>query len=106
MVALLRDLRCSLSNTVVAWDKFQKKELGYFLFDDHSSDRFGFASSLRASIGVVDDSFSEMRDVLRKLQVLEKELCEDNPQGVSHPCCSNPKNCKVFLLFEVLKQLT
>lgn len=81
MVRLLRQLIGGLSDTVGAWDEFQRKEIGYFLYDGESPTA---SSSLKSSVAAVDKAFSALKVLLRKLRDLEKELCEDNPQGVSH----------------------
>jgi hypothetical protein len=87
MVILVRRLITRLSDTVAAWDKFQRSGMGYFRYDGepHGKHR---ASSLpiRASYDAIDTSFLELKGFLEKLERLKKELCEDNPQGVSHSC--------------------
>jgi len=88
MVRLLRQLTGRLSDTVVAWDEFQRKEIGYFLYDGESPTA---SSSLKTSAAAIDKTFSDLKALLRKLQCLQKELCEDNPQGVSHLSCPNLK---------------
>jgi len=88
MVRLLRQLTGRLSDTVVAWDEFQRKEIGYFLYDGESPTA---SSSLKTSAAAIDKTFSDLKALLRKLQCLQKELCEDNPQGVSHLSCPNMK---------------
>jgi hypothetical protein len=80
MVRLLRRLKSRLSDTVDAWDKFQRKEIGYFLLDDSSATS---SSPLESSVSAVDDVFLDLKGFLKKLQQLENELCQDNPQGVS-----------------------
>ena len=80
MVKVLRRLKSRLSDTVDAWDKFQRKQIGYFLLDDS----FPTSSSpLKSSVSAVDDVFLDLKGFLKKLQQLENELCQDNPQGVS-----------------------
>ena len=81
MVKLLRQLISGISDTVGAWDEFQRKEIGYFLYDGDSPTT---SSSLKPSVAAVDKAFSELSSLLRKLQDLRNELCEDNPQGVCH----------------------
>jgi hypothetical protein len=80
MVKLLRQLIRGLSDTVGAWEKFQRKEIGYFLHDGKHSTA---PPSLKLSVSAVDKAFSELKELHRKLEELKKELCEDNPQGVS-----------------------
>jgi hypothetical protein len=75
MVTLLRRLIRRLSDTVGAWDKFRRKEIWYFL--DSTASAY-----LEPSVDAVDTTFSELKDILRMLQALERELCQDNPQGV------------------------
>jgi hypothetical protein len=75
MVQLLRKLISSLSDTIGAWDEFRGRELGYFLPDN--------SPHLDCSMNVVDKAFRNMNGILSKLQKLEKELCQDSPQGVS-----------------------
>jgi hypothetical protein len=82
MVKLLRDLISRLRDTVEAWDRFQRKDIEYFLFDDDSPTTELFLKNL---VTVVDTIFSDLRDILRKIQQLEDELCQDSPQGVSIP---------------------
>jgi hypothetical protein len=87
IVALLRQLIGGLADTVAAWDTFQQTEIGYFLYDD------GFAS-LKPSILVVSKTFAQLKTVQRNLERLKKELCEDNPQGVSsRPSSDTKANC-------------
>jgi hypothetical protein len=81
MVKLLRQLIRGLSGTVRAWDKFQRKEIGYFLYDGESG---ASSSSLKRSLVAIDKAFSELKDLQGSLQDLKKELCENNPQGVSY----------------------
>jgi hypothetical protein len=83
MVNLLRHLIRGLSDTAGAWEKFQRKEIGYF----HDSNSSTASPPLEPSVNAVDKAFSELEVLRRKLQDLKKELCEDNPQGVSlsHP---------------------
>ena len=81
MVRLLRQLISSLADIVGAWDKFQRKDLGYFIYDGETSSA---SSSLKFSVNAVDKAFWDLKDDLRKLHDLERELCKDNPQGVSH----------------------
>ena len=83
MVRLLRQLISGLSDTVGAWGEFQRKEIGYFLIDGESPSAPS-PPSLRSSVAAVDKAFSFLKVLLRKLRDLEKQLCEDNPQGVSH----------------------
>jgi hypothetical protein len=91
MVKLLRQLISGLSDTVGAWDEFQRKEIGYFLYDGDSPTT---SSSLKPSVAAVDKAFSELSGLLRKLQDLRNELYEDNPQGVCHLSYPNLKaNC-------------
>ncbi|PMD47172.1 hypothetical protein L207DRAFT_627873 [Hyaloscypha variabilis F] len=78
MVALLRRLRNRLSDTVAAWDEFRGGEIGYFN-DGESTAVF---SPLKNSMGDVNKAFSDLKEILRKLRDLERELCEDSPQGV------------------------
>jgi hypothetical protein len=78
MIELSRRLTSRLSDTAEAWDEFCKKDIGYFLDYDSPS-----SLSPQASIAAVDSGFAKMRCVLSKLQRLENELSQDNPQGVS-----------------------
>jgi hypothetical protein len=80
MVELLRLLRNRLSDTVAAWDEFRRGEIGYF----NDGESTAVLSPLKDSIGAVNKAFSDLKEVLRKLRDLERELCEDSPQGVSH----------------------
>ena len=82
MVKLLRQLISGLSDTVGAWDEFRQKEIGYFLCVDGEPPTT--SSPLKPSVAAVDKAFSELKVLLRKLQDLRKEMCEDNPQGVRH----------------------
>lgn len=82
MVTLLRSLTSRLGDTVDAWDRFQRKDIGYFLFDEDSPTA---SSYLKALVNDVDTIFSDLKDILRKLQHLEGEICQDSPQGVSNP---------------------
>jgi len=80
-VKLLRQLISRLSDTVGTWDEFQRKEIEYFLYDGESE---ASSSSLKPSVGAIEKVFSDLKVLRRKLQDFKKELCEDNPQGVSH----------------------
>jgi hypothetical protein len=81
MVALLRNLVNRLGNTVDAWDRFQRKYMGYFLFDDENPTA---SSILEQSVNAVDTVFLDLKDILKKLRTLEAELLRDSPQGVSY----------------------
>jgi hypothetical protein len=80
MVKLLRPLIDSLSDTVEAWDQFQQKEIGYFRCQ---GDPLSASSSLNSSIAAVEKAFGKLKTLRGKLQNLRKELCAENPQGVS-----------------------
>jgi hypothetical protein len=80
ILELSRQLIRLLSGTVEAWGEFQRKEIGYFLYDGESPTA---SPSLRPSLDGVDRVFSNLKGCLRKLQDFEKELCADNPRGVS-----------------------
>ena len=80
MVKLLRQLISGLSDTVGGWEKFQRKDIGYFLNHIKSPTT---TSHLDSSVDAVGKAFLELMHLLRKLQSLKNELCEDNPQGVS-----------------------
>jgi len=79
MVALLRLLRNRLSDTVAAWDEFRGGEIGYF----NDGESTAVVSPLENSMGAVNKAFSDLKEIFRKLRDLERELCEDSPQGVS-----------------------
>jgi hypothetical protein len=81
MVRLLTKLTSRLSDTICAWEQFRKNEIGYFLSDGEPPTA---STALKPSVAAVDKAYSDLSDFLRKLQKLEKELCKDNPQGVSH----------------------
>jgi hypothetical protein len=80
MVELLRRLKNRLSDAIATWDEFRGAEIGYF----YDSDSTAVLSPLKVSMGAVNKSFSDLKEILRKLRDLERELCEDSPQGVSH----------------------
>jgi hypothetical protein len=80
MVELSRQLIRLLSGTVEAWGEFQRKEIGYFLYDGESPTA---SPSLRPSLDNIDRVFSNLKGCLRKLHDFEKELREDHPHGVS-----------------------
>jgi hypothetical protein len=82
VVKLLRQLIRVLSNTIEAWDEFKRKKIGYFLYDGESA---MFSTSLRPSLMAIDTTFWELKVLQKTLEDLKTELCEDNPQGVSHP---------------------
>jgi hypothetical protein len=96
MVKLLRQLIRRLSETISAWDEFENHEIGYFLYDGESPTT---SSSLKFSLGAVNKAFSDLKDILRKLRYLERELCKDNPQGVSHPFFSKFKKKLTILIY-------
>ena len=87
MVNLLEQLISSLSDTVQAWEEFQRKEIGYFLY---GSDSLNCSAPLRPIVDAIDKEFSQLRDNLLKLERLRKELCEANP--VSNPSFSFSKS--------------
>lgn len=80
MVELLRQLISGLSDTVGAWGKFKQTEIGYFLYEGESG---ASSSSLKPWLASIDKAFGELKGLRRKLQDLERELYQDNPQGVS-----------------------
>jgi hypothetical protein len=80
MVSFLRQLKGRLSETIDAWDRFKRKDLGYFIIQDDSQTSL---SALKSSIDVVDDSFLDLKCILKRIKQHEDELCQDNPQGVS-----------------------
>ena len=83
MVKLLRKLINKLGDTVEAWERFVRKDIGYFLFDDDGVP--STSSFLKFSVNAVDNIFLELKDILRKFKHLEEELCKDNPLlGVSY----------------------
>ena len=84
MVKLLIQLISRLSDTVEAWDEFQGKEIGYFLY---GADSPNCSAPLRPLVAAIEKAFSRLRVILWKLGRLRKELCEDNPQGVSQLSC-------------------
>lgn len=75
MVQLLRQLISGLSDTIEVWDQFRGREIGYFLEND--------SPSLKPSMAAIDRIYAELGGLLSKLQRLERELCQDSPQGVS-----------------------
>ena len=80
MVELLRRLTNRLSDFVAGWDEFRRGEIGYF----NDGESTAVLSPLKDSMGAVNKAFSDLKEILRKLRDLERELCEDSPQGVSH----------------------
>ena len=80
MVKLLKQLIGDLSDTTGGWGKFQQKDIRYFLPRSKPPTAI---SSLDSSVDMVDNAFLELKHLLQKLQSLEKELREYNPQGVS-----------------------
>jgi hypothetical protein len=103
MVTLLRKLISKLGDTIDAWDRFQRKDIGYFLFDDELSTT---ASLLKCSVSEVDNVFLDLKDILRKLRQLEKGLCQDNPQGVSDFISSLGVNTSDLLSHDYIWVLT
>jgi hypothetical protein len=79
MVMLLRKLTSRLANTVDAWDIFQRKEISYFLFDGESQTT---STLLVSTVNAVDGCFLDLKGILRQLQTLQDELCQESPQGV------------------------
>jgi len=73
---LLRQLMGRLSGAVETWGEFQRKEIGYFLYDGESPTA---SPSLGPSLDGIDKVFSNFKGCLRKLQDLEKELRGDRP---------------------------
>jgi hypothetical protein len=83
MVKLLRKLITKLEGTVEAWERFVRKDIGYFLFDNDGVP--SAPSFLECSVNAVDNIFLDLKDILRKFKHLEEELCKDNPLlGVSY----------------------
>lgn len=80
MVKLLVQLTNRLSDTVEAWDDFQGKDIWYFLSGGTLSTP---SSTLKPNVMAVSKAFSQLKVLLLKLERLRKELCNDNPQGVS-----------------------
>ncbi|KAH7403912.1 hypothetical protein BKA64DRAFT_463174 [Cadophora sp. MPI-SDFR-AT-0126] len=68
MTMLLRILGKKLSDTVAAWDTFRRS--GIYYFDDDS-------------VTLVEAAFERLKDHLRKLRNLERELGMDNPDGLN-----------------------
>lgn len=81
MAKLLRQLINSLSDTIAAWDQFQQKEIGYFVCQREPPVA---SPSLKSSVTAVEKSFGKLKVLHGILQNLSKELCEENPQGVSY----------------------
>jgi hypothetical protein len=81
---LLRKLVARLGDTLDAWDRFQRKDICYFLFDDDSPTD---STLLKQSVNNVDTLFLDLKDILKKLRRLEEDLCKQSPQGVSHFSC-------------------
>ncbi|PMD45421.1 hypothetical protein L207DRAFT_508317 [Hyaloscypha variabilis F] len=79
MVMLLRSLICRLGDTVDAWEGFQRKDIGYFQFDDDSPTSALFLKDL---VNSVETIFSHLRYILRRFHQLENELRQDSPQGL------------------------
>jgi hypothetical protein len=84
LVKLSKQLISRLSEPVEAWEEFryQRKEIEYFLSDE--GEQPASRLSLKSSIVAIDKTFSDLRLLLGKLERFEKELCDGNPQGVSH----------------------
>ena len=98
MVQLLTQLICGLSDTVRVWEEFQRNDIRYFLDGESPTT----SSHLESSVRAVSKTFSHLNGILQKLQELKKELCKDNPQGVSHlPTPMLETNC--FRAFEKCK---
>ena len=93
MVILLRQLVKCLSATIRTWEKFQRREIGYFLYEESGA----ASSSLRPSLFAIDKAFSELNELRGLLQDLKKELCEDNPQGVSYALSNLRRNGSIWL---------
>jgi hypothetical protein len=79
MVTLLRQLTSRLANTVNAWDIFQRKDISYFIFDGESQTT---STLLASTLSALDGCFLNLKEILRQLQTLQNELCQDSPQGV------------------------
>jgi hypothetical protein len=80
MVKLLRRLISRLGDTLDAWDKFKRKDIGYFLIDNGVPTE---SRVLTSSVNEVDNVFLELNSIVKKLRQLEKGLVQDSPQGVS-----------------------
>ncbi|KAH6720868.1 hypothetical protein BKA61DRAFT_668764 [Leptodontidium sp. MPI-SDFR-AT-0119] len=68
MTNFLRLLGMKLSDTVAAWDSF--RENGIYYFNDYS-------------VIPIETAFGELKAQLQKLRDLEKELRQDNPDGLN-----------------------
>lgn len=85
MVKLLRLLISGLFDTIQAWDQFAEKEIGYLRCPNDPR------NALASPLDAIEKAFREMKKLHKKLQNLRKELCEENPQGVSCSCHPNSK---------------
>jgi hypothetical protein len=93
IIALLRKLISRLGDTVDAWDRFQRKDIGYFLFDDGLPTN---SSLLKSSVNEVDNVFLDLKDILRNFLRLEKGLFQDTPHGVSDIFLYWPLNVALY----------
>lgn len=71
----LRIYKDALSEIDAAWIKFKETELQYF---DDIEDVLG------PSFQAIDKAFINLKGLLRKVDHMIEELCQDYPQGVSH----------------------
>jgi hypothetical protein len=85
LVKLSKRLISCLSDHVGTWDEFtsQRKDIDYFLDDRDSQSGAFSSSSLQLSITAINNTFSDLKTLRQKLVNFEKELRDDNPQGVS-----------------------
>jgi len=90
---LLRKLIPRLEDIVEAWNRFQRQDILYFLFDDELPTN---SILLKDSVDAVDNAFLDLKDILRKLRKLELGLCEDISHGVSDIFLYWPPNLALF----------
>jgi len=84
MVEILRLLLNCLSETVWAWEGFQRREIGYFQPENHSPTGPRSMPDCKLSIEAIDKAYSELRILQCKLQAMRTQLVVDNRQAVSH----------------------
>ena len=78
MTKLIGTLLKSLSRTLVAWDVFQKTDIGYFLYDDNdeSPSQYSRPDQLLPSLRIIEKTFLNLHITLEELEQVKLSLDE------------------------------
>lgn len=78
MMHLLRDLISALHDTVGAWEKFERSSITYF--SHHGKLPNSSQVDQSVSVATIGKTFTDLKDILHKLEYLEKTLGESVSQ--------------------------